>query len=466
MADDIYDLVVIGSGPGGYVAAIRASQLKMKVCLVERESLGGVCLNTGCIPTKALLKSAELYQELKHAEDFGLSIKDAKVDFSKVIEGSRKVADKMSQGVQFLMKKNNVTVVKGTATLDSAGAVSVKASDGKVQTVKGKRLLVATGARARSLPNITVDNKKVITSTRALMQTERPGSLLVIGAGAIGVEFAYFYNAVGTEVTIVEFQDQLVPIEDADIGKELGRAFKKQGIDVHTASSAETVEVKGDKVKVVIKNKDGEKTEKTVDQVLVAVGVQGNVENLGLEKLGVKIEKSFIKVDAKFETACKGVFAIGDVIGPPLLAHVASAEAIRCVEWMAGHHAPALDYNRIPGCTYCHPQVASIGLTEKAAKEKGIAIKVGRFPLSANGKATAIRDNAGFVKKIFDAKYDQLIGVHIIGPDATEMLTASTVAITHEATAKSILHTVHAHPTLGEALMEASAAALGEAIHI
>jgi len=467
MAMHNFDIIVLGSGPGGYVGAIRATQLGMKVAIVEKDELGGVCLNRGCIPTKSLLKSAELLNDMKRCEEYGIETTTVKAHFNKVMDRSYKVAEKMSKGVSFLMQKNKITVIKGHAELQGEGAVKVISSSGTEQIINAKHIIVATGGRARSLPSVIVDEKKVITYKTALRQNTCPKKLLVIGAGAIGVEFAYFYRSMGSEVIVVEYQDQLLPIEDHEVSKELLRSFKKQKIKSFLSTTVKAVTACDEGVKVLLSgNKDQNTEELIVDQVLVAVGVQGNVENIGLEKLGITTEGSFIKVNSQYETSQKGVYAIGDVIGAPLLAHVASAEAIKCVEWISGLDVPEINYDHIPGCTYCHPQVASIGLTEKKAAEKNIDVNVGKFPFMASGKASAIGDNTGFVKKIFDKKYNQLLGVHIIGPEATELIAASSIALSHEATAESVLHTIHAHPTLSEALMEAAADGLDEAIHL
>jgi dihydrolipoamide dehydrogenase len=463
-----FDLVVIGSGPGGYTAAVRASQLGMKTALVERDRLGGVCLNWGCIPTKALLKNAELLNLFKKSEEFGISCDNLRFDFSKIIQRSRGVADKSEKGVAFLMKKNNVATFTGSAKLAGQGMVEVYDSSQKLkETISASRILLATGARARALPGIAFDGKRVISSTEAMILKEVPKSLLIIGAGAIGVEFAYFYNALGTKVTLVEMLPRILPIEDHEVSDLLARSFKKSGIQILTESKVSSLKVSGEGVEAVIQNAKGESNSLKADLALMAVGVTGNLENLGLEQTGVKFEKGHIPVDGNFQTNVPGVFAIGDVIGPPWLAHVASAEAISAVEGMAGLKARMkVDYDNIPGCTYCQPQVASIGLTEQKAREKGFQLKIGKFPFSASGKGRAIGETEGLVKLIFDAKYGELLGAHILGSEATEMIAELGLAKNLEATYEEILKTVHAHPTLSEAVMEAAAVAAGEAINI
>lgn len=469
-----YDIVVIGTGPGGYECAIRASQLGLKTAVIEKNKLGGVCLNIGCIPTKALLKSAEVMDYVSHLSDFGLKL-DGTVtpDFEAVIGRSRGVAQRMEGGVQFLMKKNKIDVIQGHAKIVAKGKIQVSPSvdmDGKTlgteQTVEAKHIIIATGARPRELPSLPIDGKHIISSKEALLQTTQPKSLLIAGAGAIGVEFAYFYKKMGTDVTIVEFKDRLVPIEDEDISKELARNYKKLGINLKLGATVEKVDTSGKILKATIKNvKDGKEEVIEVEQVLSAVGVVGNVENIGLEELGVVVEKGSIKVDEFYRTNVEGIYAIGDVNGPPWLAHVASHEGIVCVEKIAGLHPHAVDYGNIPGCTYCQPQIASVGLTEAAAKEKGLEIKVGKFPFTASGKATAIGHNEGFVKIIFDAKYGELLGCHIIGVDATEMIAEAVTAKALETTSNEIMEAMHPHPTLSEAVMEAARAAYNRAIN-
>jgi dihydrolipoamide dehydrogenase len=463
-----FDLIVIGSGPGGYTAAVRASQLGMKTALVERDRLGGICLNWGCIPTKALLKNAEMLNLFRKSEEFGISHDNLRFDFSKIIQRSRGVADKSEKGVAFLMKKNNVTTFMGSAKLAGKGVVEVyDASQKPKETISASRILLATGARARALPGIAFDGTRVISSTEAMILKEVPKSLLIIGAGAIGVEFAYFYNALGTKVTLVEMMPRILPIEDQEIADLLARSFKKSGIQILTESKVSSLKVSGEGVEATIQNAKGESSAIKAEMALMAVGVAGNVENLGLEQIGVKVEKAHIPVDGNFQTNVPGIYAIGDVIGPPWLAHVASAEAISAVEGMAGlKERMKVDYDNIPGCTYCQPQVASIGLTEQKAREKGYELKIGKFPFSASGKGRAIGETEGLVKLIFDAKYGELLGAHILGSEATEMIAELGIAKNLEATYEEILKTVHAHPTLSEAVMEAAAGAAGEAINI
>lgn len=462
-----YDLVVLGGGPGGYVAAIRAAQLGMKVGCVERDKLGGICLNWGCIPSKALLKSAEVMWNFKDAKEYGLSFDNLRVDFKQVVKRSRDAADRLSRGVEFLFKKNKIDKISGNGKLIAPNKISVTDNFGKeVAQVEGKNIIISTGARPRELPGIKIDRKKVITSTEAMILEAIPKDMIIIGAGAIGAEFAYFYNAFGTKVTLVEMMPNILPVEDTEVTAQLEREFKKQGIEVLTDTRVESVAASGNGVSVKISNKKGAQ-ELKAEIALVAVGIQGNSDNLGLEALGVQVEKSWIKVDkTSYKTNVNGVYAIGDVIGAPWLAHVASAEGIRCVERIAGVETEVLDYNSIPGCTYCQPQVASIGLTESKAKEMGYETKIGRFPFSANGKAIATNESVGFVKLIFDAKYGELLGAHILGYGATEMIAELGVAKKLETTPYEIVRTVHAHPTLTEAVMEAAEDALGHPIHI
>ena len=468
MANATYDVIVIGSGPGGYETAIRASQLGLKAAIVEKDKLGGVCLNIGCIPTKALLKSAEVAAITAHLADYGLNL-DGTVtpDFAAVVKRSRGVDDKMNKGVGFLMKKNKIDVIMGKATLLGDGKIKVEPSEtmdgetvGENMEVSAQHIVVATGARARELPSLPIDGRKIIAYKEAMLQTERPDSMVIIGAGAIGVEFAYIYHNMGTEVTIVELLDRMVPVEDKDVSKELSRAFKKMGIKVMTSAAVEKVDTSGDKCVVTILTKKGEETME-VDQVLSAVGVVGNVENLGLEALGIEHERSAIKVDEFFRTNVPGIYAIGDVVGAPWLAHVASHEGIVCVEKIAGLDPHPVNYNNVPGCTYCLPQIASTGYTEEAAKEAGHEVKVGKFPFTASGKAAAIGDTSGFVKVIFDAKYGEWLGCHIIGHDATEMIAEACTVRTLETTAHEIMETMHPHPTLSEAMLEAVRDAYG-----
>ena len=463
-----YDLIVVGSGPGGYVAAIRASQLGLKTAIVERESLGGICLNWGCIPTKALIKSAQVFNYIKHAEDYGITVKDAKADFSKVIDRSRNVANGMSKGVTFLMKKNKIDVIMGTGKLVRGKKVEVTAADGKTQTLEAKNIILATGGRARQLPNLPIDGKNIIGYREAMTLPKQPKSIVVVGAGAIGVEFAYVYNAMGTEVTVVEFMEQgLVPREDKDISKELTRTFKKEGINVRANTSVEKVDTKGKGCTVTLKDRKTGKTEELkCDVVLSAVGVAPNTENLGLETLGIKTDRGMVEVDKFYQTNVDGIYAIGDITKGPALAHVASAEGIICVEKIAGHHPEPIDYNNIPGCTYCIPEIASVGYTEVTAKEAGYEIKVGKFPFSASGKASAAGAKTGFVKVIFDAKYGEFLGAHMIGMNVTEMIAEVVVARKLETTGHEIIKSIHPHPTMSEAVMEAAAAAYDEVIHL
>lgn len=462
-----FDVVVIGTGPGGYVAAIRASQLGLKTAVIEKRDLGGVCLNIGCIPTKALLKSAETFDTIKHAKSFGLSVDDVQVDFPAVIKRSRGVADKMSKGVQYLMKTNKIDVLKGKGILDGNGTVKIVDDSGKeTESVKAKHIIIATGARPRELPNLKFDGKTIIHSENAMKLEKQPKNMVIVGAGAIGVEFAYFYHTIGTEVTLVELQDTILPVEDEEIGKELAKIYKKAGMKILTGSSVEKVEKKGGSLEVTIKTAKGEEKVST-DVVLSAVGVVGNVEGIGLEKAGVKVGKGSIKVNLDtYETDAKGVYAIGDVIGAPWLAHKASHEAIVCVEKIAGLKPSSINYDNIPGCTYCVPQVASVGLTEKAAKEKGYEVKVGKFPFSASGKASAAGHPEGFVKVIFDAKYGEWLGCHMIGDGVTEMISEAVLGRDLETTGHEVIAAVHPHPTMSEAIMEAAAEAYNEGVHL
>ena len=472
MANAKYDVVVIGSGPGGYECAIRASQLGLKSAIVERGKLGGVCLNIGCIPTKALLKAAEIMETTRHMAEFGLKLPgEVEVQFGAVIKRSRQVATKMNGGVQFLMKKNKIDVHMGHARLLGKGRIDVQPAEvdgetiGKKATLEAKHIILATGARARELPSLPIDGQKIISYKEAMLQTHQPGSMLVVGAGAIGVEFAYFYNQMGTQVTVVEVVDRMVPIEDVDVSLELERAFKKQGIGVMTGAMVEKVETGGPKCKVTIKTKKGVETLE-VDQVLSAVGVTGNVESLGLDDVGVKYEKGAVKVDEFYRTNIAGIYAIGDVAGAPWLAHVASHEGVVCVEKIAGKNPHPVDYKNVPGCTYCQPQIASVGYTEEAAKKAGFQLKIGKFPFAASGKAAAIGHPEGFVKVIYDAKYGEWLGCHIIGFDATEMIAEAVSTRGLETTAEEIMHAMHPHPTLSEAVMEATRDAYGVAINV
>ncbi|MDT7856947.1 dihydrolipoyl dehydrogenase [Rubrivirga sp. S365] len=483
MANGPYDVLIIGSGPGGYEAAIRAHQLGLKTAIIEKNKLGGVCLNIGCIPTKALLKSAEVASQMRHLGDYGLSFggdgaaPEVEVDFPAVVERSRGVANKMNKGVQFLMKKNKVDVYMGAATLLGGGRVRVEPSEtmdgetvGEETEIEAKHIIVATGARAREIPTLPVDGTKIIDYRQAMLQTERPESLLIVGAGAIGVEFAYVYHHMGTDVTVVELQDRLVPVEDADVSKELERAYKKMGVSVMTGAEVTNVDTSGDGCAVTVKTAKGEETLQ-VAQVLSAVGVVGNVEGFGLDDIGVEHERGAITVDSMYHTNVDGVYAIGDVVGGPWLAHVASHEGIVCVENIAhemgkAEHAPhAVDYLNVPGCTYCLPQIASVGYTEAKAKEAGFDVITGKFPFTASGKAAAIGDQTGFVKVVVDKKYGEVLGTHIIGHDATEMIAEIVTARALETTAHEIMDAMHPHPTLSEAVMEAFRDAYGQAIN-
>jgi len=461
-----YDLIVIGSGPGGYVAAIRASQLGLKVAIVERAEVGGICLNWGCIPTKSLLKSASVFEYMKHSEEYGITIAgEAKADFAKVVSRSRGVADKMSKGVQYLLKKNKIDVIVGNGKLKAKGVVEVTANDGKVTDVPAKHIILATGARSRQLPNLVQDGKKVIGYRQALALPELPKSMIIVGSGAIGSEFAYFYATMGTKVTLVEFLPNIVPVEDVEVSKQLERSFKKIGIDVLVNSSVEKVDTTGTGCKVTIKTKKGEEI-KDADIVLSAVGIAPNVEGIGLEELGIEMEKGRVKVDPFYRTNVEGVYAIGDIVGGQALAHVASAEGICCVEKIAGLHPHPIDYKNVPGCTYTVPEIASVGYTEQAAREAGYELKIGKFPFSASGKASAAGANDGFVKLIFDAKYGELLGAHLIGLNVTEMIAELVTARKLETTGHEIIKAIHPHPTMSEAIMEAAAAAYDEVIHI
>lgn len=460
-----YDVVVLGSGPGGYVTAIRASQLGMKTAIVEKENLGGICLNWGCIPTKALLKSAQVFEYIKHAKDYGIEVGEANADFGAVIKRSRGVAEGMSKGVQFLMKKNKIDVIYGTGKVKPGKKIEVTDAEGKKSDVEGKYIIIATGARARQLPNIPIDGKKIIEYRKAMSLEKRPDSLLVVGSGAIGVEFAYVYASMGTKVTIVEFMPNIVPVEDEDISKELAKAYKKAGIDIYTNSSVEKVDTSGNGCISTVKTPTGEIKIET-DMVLSAAGIVANIENIGLEEVGIATDRGKITVNQWSETNVPGYYAIGDVTPGPALAHKASAEGIICVEKIAGHHPQPMDYKNIPGCTYCTPEIASVGYTEKAAKEAGYEIKVGKFPFSASGKAKAAGSPEGFVKVIFDAKYGEWLGCHMIGANVTEMIGEAVVARKLETTGMEIIKSVHPHPTMSEAIMEAAAAAYGEVIHL
>jgi dihydrolipoamide dehydrogenase len=466
-----YDVIVLGSGPGGYPAAIRASQLGFKVAIIEKESLGGVCLNWGCIPTKALLKSAQVYDYMKHSADYGIKSNGVEQDFGAVIKRSRGVADKMSKGVQFLMKKNKIDVVMGFGKIAGKGKIEVTAADGKKQTVEAKYIIIATGARSRELPAMKIDGKKIIGYREAMVLPQQPKTMIVVGSGAIGVEFADFYNSMGTKVTIVEFMPRVVPVEDEDISKELEKQLKKKGITIMTSAEVTKTDTSGSGVKATVKSASGE-TVIEADILLSAVGIQSNLENIGLEENGIKTDKGKIVVDKNLQTSVPGILAIGDCSPGQALAHVASKEGINAAEYCAflekksTHQPEPMDYNNIPGCTYCTPEIASVGFTEKAAKEAGFELKVGKFPFMASGKASASGSTEGFVKVIFDAKYGEFLGAHMIGSGVTEMIAEVVVARKLETTFHEILGSVHPHPTMSEALKEATAAAYGEAIDI
>jgi dihydrolipoamide dehydrogenase len=460
-----YDIVIIGSGPGGYVTAIRASQLGLKTAVVEKAELGGVCLNWGCIPTKALLKSAQVFEYLKHAGDYGIVAGDAKADFGAVVKRSRDVAGGMSKGVQFLMKKNKIDVIAGTGKVKPGKKVEVTAADGSKQDIEAKHIIIATGARSRELPNLKQDGKKIIGYRDAMTLPSQPKSMVVVGSGAIGVEFAYFYATMGTKVTIVEFMPNIVPVEDEEVSKQLERSFKKIGVEILTKTTVEGVDTTGSGCKVKVKSEKGESVIEA-DIVLSAVGITPNIENIGLEEVGIATDKGRILTNKYYETNIPGYYAIGDVLPTQALAHVASAEGITCVEKIAGMHVEPIDYKNIPGCTYCQPEIASVGYTEKAAKDAGFDIKVGKFPFSASGKAKAGGASDGFVKLIFDAKYGELLGAHMIGANVTEMIAEIVTARKLETTGHEIIKAVHPHPTMSEAVMEAAAAAYGEVIHL
>jgi dihydrolipoamide dehydrogenase len=465
-----YDVVVIGSGPGGYVAAIRASQLGFKTAIIEKESLGGICLNWGCIPTKALLKSAQVYEDIKHAKNFGLEASGS-VDFGAVIKRSRGVADKMSKGIQFLMRKNKIDVVMGTGKLKAKGQVEVTAADGNKQIVEGKHIILATGGRSRELPALKQDGKKIVGYREAMNLPSQPKSMIIVGSGAIGVEFGYFYNSMGTKVTIVEFLPRIVPVEDEEVSKELEKNFKKSGIEIMTSSEVTAVDTSGNGVKAKVKTADGEKTIEA-EILLSAIGVAANIEGIGLEELGVKTDKGRVMVDKFYQTNVPGVYAIGDCAPGQALAHVASKEGIICVENIGytekkfNHKPEPLDYNNVPGCTYCYPEIASVGYTEKQAKEAGYEIKVGKFPLTPSGKAVAAGHTEGFVKVIFDAKYGEWLGTHMIGYNVTELIAETVVARKLETTHHEVLNSIHPHPTISESIKDAIEVAYGEAIHL
>ncbi|MGX1024523.1 dihydrolipoyl dehydrogenase [Psychroflexus sp. MBR-150] len=460
-----YDVIVVGSGPGGYVTAIRASQLGLKTAIVEKESLGGVCLNWGCIPTKALLKSAQVFNYLNHAEDYGLKVEKADKDFSAVVKRSREVANGMSKGVQFLMKKNKIDVLEGYGTVKKGKKVSVKDNKDKTTDYEADHIIIATGAHARELPNLPIDGEKVIEYRKAMTLDKQPKSMIVVGSGAIGVEFASFYSDMGTDVTIVEFLPNVVPLEDEEVSKQFERIYKKRGIKIMTNSSVESVDTSGKKVKAKVKTKKGEETLEA-DIVLSAVGIKTNIENIGLEDVGIKTDKDKIVVNDYYQTNVPGYYAIGDVTHGPALAHVASAEGILCVEKIAGQKVEPIDYGNIPGCTYSNPEIASVGMTEKQAKDAGYEVKVGKFPFSASGKASAAGTKDGFVKVIFDAKYGEWLGCHMLGAGVTDMIAEAVVARKLETTGHEVLKAIHPHPTMSEAVMEAVADAYGEVIHL
>lgn len=460
-----YDVIVLGSGPGGYVAAIRASQLGFKTAIVEKENLGGICLNWGCIPTKALLKSAQVFDYLKHASDYGLTVKEFDKDFGAVVARSRGVADGMSKGIQFLMKKNKIDVIEGTGKLKPGKKMDVTDKDGKTTELSADHIIIATGARSRELPNLPQDGKKVIGYRQAMVLPEQPKSMIVVGSGAIGVEFAHFYNSMGTQVTIVEFMPNIVPVEDEDISKQFERSLKKSGINIMTNSSVEKVDTSGNGVKATVKTAKGEEMLEA-DILLSAVGIKSNIENIGLEEVGIATDRDKVLVNSYYQTNIPGYYAIGDIVPGQALAHVASAEGILCVEKIAGLHVEPLDYGNIPGCTYATPEIASVGLTEKQAKEKGYELKIGKFPFTASGKAKAAGTPDGFVKVIFDAKYGEWLGCHMIGAGVTDMIAEAVVARKLETTGHEIIKSVHPHPTMSEAIMEAAAAAYDEVIHI
>lgn len=462
-----YQIAILGGGPGGYVAAIRAAQLGFKTVVIDKDNLGGICLNWGCIPTKSLLKNAEIFDNIKnHGEDFGIKYKDLSFDFSRIIKRSRDISDRISKNVEMLIKKNKIDRIRGFGKLTSKNQIDIFENDEKINSITADNIIIATGASPKNFPSIPIDKKMIITSTEAMNLPEQPKELIIIGAGAIGIEFAYFYSVLGTKVTVIEMLDNILPVEDKEVSQTLEKSFKKRGIEIFTKAAVEKAEVKGKKVKVTVKI-NNETKELTADKVLSAIGVSGNIEGFGLEELGIEIYKNHIKVNkSTYETNVKGIFAIGDVIGAPWLAHVASAEGIHCVEKIRGLNPPDIIYENIPGCTYCQPQVASVGLTEEKAKEAGYDIKVGKFPFMASGKAFAVGEREGFVKFIIDKKYGEILGAHIIGAEATELIAEVGLAKSLEATVKSILKTVHAHPTLSESIMEAAGVVLDEAIHI
>ena len=465
MSSTKFDLIVLGSGPGGYVAAIRASQLGLKTAIVEAEELGGICLNWGCIPTKALLKSAQVFEYISHASDYGIQVNGAEADFAAMVKRSRGVADGMSKGVQFLMKKNKIDILSGWGKIQPGKKVEVSDTNGGKMVYTADHIIIATGARARELPTLKIDNEKIIGYRKAMTLEKQPNSMVVVGSGAIGLEFAYFYNSIGTKVTIVEFMDRIVPVEDEEVSKALEKIYKKSGITVMTSSEVTKVDTKGAGCKVTVKTAKGEEV-LDCEVVLSAAGVVSNLENIGLEEVGILVDKGKIQVNDYYQTNMPGYYAIGDVVPGPALAHVASAEGIICVEKIAGHHPEPLDYGNIPGCTYCSPEIASVGMTEAKAKAAGYEVRIGKFPFSASGKASAAGAKDGFVKLVFDKKYGEILGAHLIGANVTEMI-AEIVAIRKlETTGHELIKTVHPHPTMSEAIMEAAAAAYDEVIHL
>ena len=460
-----FDVIIIGSGPGGYVAAIRASQLGLKTAIIEKENLGGICLNWGCIPTKALLKSAQVFEYIKHADDYGINVSKYNMDFTNVIARSRNTAHNMSKGIDYLMKKNKITIIKGTAHLENNKVICVVDENKKKTNYAAEHIIIATGAKSRELPNLKQNGKNIIGYRDALELKTMPKSMVVVGSGAIGVEFAYFYNAMGCNITIIEYLDQIVPNEDKDVSRELSKIFKKKGINILTKSSVEKI-IENDKNSTIIVKTESDQKEIQADVILSAVGIEPNTKNIGLEGLKIATNNNRIVVDKYYNTNIKGYYAIGDVIEGPALAHVASAEAIICVEKIAGHNPEPINYDNIPGCTYCSPEIASVGLTEEKAKEKGFDLKIGKFPFSASGKATAAGHKEGFVKVIYDAKYGELLGAHMIGYNVTEMIAEIVVAKKLETTGHEVLKSIHPHPTMSEAIMEATADAYDEVIHL
>ncbi len=464
MANKAFDCIVIGAGPGGYVAAIRASQLGLKTAVIEKESLGGVCLNWGCIPSKALLKSAEMYTKMQHAADYGLAVQGVSFDFEGVVKRSRNVVSKITKGVEFLMKMNNIEVIKGTGAFETTNTISVALEAGGKETLSFKKAIIATGGRVRTLPHLPIDGERVLTYRHALALKNRPDKILIIGAGAIGMEFAYFFNSFGTEVTVVEMLDSVLPVEDKEISQAVQKSLKKAGINFKLKTAVESLSRQGNTISAKLK---GEKSEEwSGDYALVAIGFQGNVEGIGLEKVGIQPERSFIEVDEFYQTGVPGIYAIGDIVGPPLLAHVASHEGIVAAEHMAGAHPHPINYNQVPAATFCQPQVASIGLTEEKARELGYDVKIGKFPFSALGKAIATNETEGLVKVVIDAKVEEILGIHICHAEASELINEGSIIQSHEGIASSVANTIHAHPTVSEAIMEAMGDALGRGIHI